>query len=161
MAASSSTRNTLLAAALAICLTAGGAYYLVKQDQRVKRRKRARAAEKAAMQLLQQVSNDRRELLESHHNNNNKDTVPERREYAVAYCNEMLLRLLERLDAIQPRAAIMENCSDGDTPTPFEESLIDNVKRRKRKLIVRINQDFEQIDQGARKHNREATQQSL
>lgn len=160
MAASSSTRNTLLAAALAICLTAGGAYYLVKQDQRVKRRKRARAAEKAAMQLLQQVSNDRRELLESHHNNN-KDTVPERREYAVAYCNEMLLRLLERLDAIQPRAAIMEDCSDGDTPTPFEESLIDNVKRRKRKLIVRINQDFEQIDQGARKHNREATQQSL
>lgn len=154
-----STQKALAFATLAVCIAAGGTYYLIKQDQRVKGRKQARAAEKAAMQLLHQVSNDRQALLESHLDS--AVVVPEhQQEYTLAYCNEMLLRLLERLDAIQPYAAIMEDCG-GDSPTAFEESLIDNVKRRKRKLIQRINQDFERIDQIRQKHNERQTAYEL
>ncbi|KAI7883457.1 hypothetical protein K492DRAFT_175448 [Lichtheimia hyalospora FSU 10163] len=57
----------------------------------------------------------------------------------------MLLRLMERLDAIQPRAAILNDRVD--TPTEFEETMIQHLKERKRKLIKSIERDFKRVDQ--------------
>lgn len=58
----------------------------------------------------------------------------------------MLLRLMERLDAIQPRAAIL-NDRVVDTPSDFEETMIQHVKERKRRLIKAIERDFKRVDQ--------------
>lgn len=119
------------------------AVYVVQEDRAVKARKAVRANEKQALALLHQIKQDHQTISHELDHLNPQDT---KIEYKLAYNNEMLLRLMERLDAIQPRAAIL-NDRVVDTPSDFEETMIQHVKERKRRLIKAIEKDFKRVDQ--------------
>lgn len=76
-----------------------------------------------------------------------------RLEFIVVESNELLLRLLERLDAIRPRSAIMgdEDIHDWDgsakQSSALEEAAILEVRNRKKKVIRQIERSFRQLDQ--------------
>ena len=116
--------------------------YVVQDDRAVKARKAIRANEKQALTLLHQIKQDHQTIS---HELDHLDPQDTKLEYKLAYNNEMLLRLMERLDAIQPRAAILNDRDD--TPTEFEETMIQHLKERKRKLIKSIERDFKRVDQ--------------
>ncbi|CAO3641626.1 unnamed protein product [Cunninghamella blakesleeana] len=73
-----------------------------------------------------------------------------RREFILAECNELLIRLMERLDAIRPKSAILgeelAEQTDKQPPTELEEAVILEIRNRKRKVIRQIEQNFKQLD---------------
>lgn len=119
------------------------AVYVVQEDRAVKARKAVKANEKQALALLHQIKQDHQTIS---HELDHLDPQDTKIEYKLAYNNEMLLRLMERLDAIQPRVAIL-NDRVVDTPSDFEETMIQHVKERKRRLIKAIEKDFKRVDQ--------------
>ncbi|KAI9243152.1 hypothetical protein BDA99DRAFT_530830 [Phascolomyces articulosus] len=130
-------------------------YYIVLNDRQMKQRKRARASQKQAFHLLQQIKRDQEKIekdilntidIENDHHNVKKI------EYTLAQCNELLLQLLERIDAIRPKDAIItavqEDMDDIERiATPFETELIQQIKDRKRRIIQSIQRDFDRVDQ--------------
>ncbi|SAL98647.1 hypothetical protein [Absidia glauca] len=76
-----------------------------------------------------------------------------RLEFIVVESNELLLRLLERLDAVRPRSAIIgdEDIHEWDgsakESSALEEAAILEVRNRKKKVIRQIERNFRQLDQ--------------
>jgi hypothetical protein len=76
-----------------------------------------------------------------------------RLEFIVVESNELLLRLLERLDAVRPRSAIIgdEDVHEWDgsvkESSALEEAAILEVRNRKKKVIRQIERNFRQLDQ--------------
>ncbi|CAO3591644.1 unnamed protein product [Absidia cylindrospora] len=73
-----------------------------------------------------------------------------RHEFVLAECNELLLRLMERLDAIRPKSAIIGEDVDGQVlkePNDLEEAAILDIRNRKKKVIRQIERNFRQLDQ--------------
>ncbi|KAI8147673.1 hypothetical protein BJV82DRAFT_596472 [Fennellomyces sp. T-0311] len=121
----------------------GAVYYVVQNDRQMKQRKRTRADEKHALQLLQQIKRDQ-EAIRKDLDSIDSIRDSKKREYMLAQCNELLLRLLERLDAIRPREAIVQ---EHDQATAFEEERMQHIKKRKRQIIQSIQRDFDRVDQ--------------
>ncbi|KAI9307656.1 hypothetical protein BJ944DRAFT_261572 [Cunninghamella echinulata] len=153
-------------------------YHIIEEDKQVKRKKQTRLAERKVLQLIHQIKLDRQAihkdiegliyLLEKDNNNNNinennnnndqtdnksyiqlDDKEWKRRDFILAECNELLIRLMERLDAIRPKSAILgdELAEQTHQPTELEEAVILEIRNRKRKVIRQIEQNFKQLDQ--------------
>ncbi|ORZ20680.1 hypothetical protein BCR42DRAFT_409270 [Absidia repens] len=83
-------------------------------------------------------------------NNTMDDKEWKRHEFVLAECNELLLRLMERLDAIRPKSAIIGEDVDGQVlkePNDLEEAAILDIRNRKKKVIRQIERNFRQLDQ--------------
>ncbi|KAI9488434.1 hypothetical protein BDB00DRAFT_791864 [Zychaea mexicana] len=135
---------------------ATAAWYVVQNDRQMKQRKRARAGYRDALKLLQQIKRDQEAIqkdLDAIHvavSDPSVDDIKKKTEYPLAHCNELLLRLLERLDAIRPSDAVLPPSLDlqnQQEPTEFELELMQHIKERKRRIIQSIERDFSRVDQ--------------
>ncbi|KAI7847886.1 hypothetical protein BDC45DRAFT_335856 [Circinella umbellata] len=126
-------------------------YYVIQNDRQMKRRKRARLGQKEAYLLLQQIKRDQQKIQTDLSNNiNNEDIDKKKKEYILAQSNELLLQLLERIDAIRPKDAILlsqNNEQEDIVTTIFEEELMQQVKDRKKRIIQSIQIDFDRVDE--------------
>lgn len=122
------------------CGLIGVVAYVLQEDRQVQKRKQARIGEKQALGLLHQVKRDTEQVEREM----DQDVDSTKREYKRAHCNEMFLRLLERLDTIQPRSAVLQH--QDRAPSPYEQHLIESIKEKKRKLIHRIEKGFSRLD---------------
>ncbi|KAG0164174.1 hypothetical protein DFQ30_010397 [Apophysomyces sp. BC1015] len=136
------------AAVLAI-LSTGSVYYIIQEDKNVKRRKHAKAAERHALRQLLEINNDRLAIDKDIEKASQltSETDKKQREYLLAKTNEMLLRLLERLDAIHPQSAILGELHRDQPATDYESSLMEGIKHKKKRLIKKIESDFARVDQ--------------
>ncbi|KAL0087919.1 hypothetical protein J3Q64DRAFT_1833259 [Phycomyces blakesleeanus] len=120
--ANSKTLWTSAAATLSLVILGGASYYLWKEDQQID--------EHYKLMKLAGTS------------------VPEKEwktiEFKLSMSNEMLLRLMERLDAIRPLADIMDE--DDREPTKYEKEIIAEIKQKKRRIISKIERDFKRLD---------------
>ncbi|KAF7721812.1 hypothetical protein EC973_004105 [Apophysomyces ossiformis] len=135
--------------ALLMVLGAGvGYYHVIEEDKQVKQRKRAKAAERHTLRQLQQINDDRQAIEKDIEEISSlqSDLDQRRREFLLAKSNELLLRLLERLDAIRPQHAIVGDRSDDRSMSDYEALLIEGLKEKKKRLIKRIQQDFGRVD---------------
>ncbi|KAI9010972.1 hypothetical protein CLU79DRAFT_772131 [Phycomyces nitens] len=141
------------AAAISLVILGGTSYYLWKEDQQVKKRNLAKLREKKAASLLREINNDYKTLhaeIDEHCQAIKAagSSVPEKEwkilEFKLSMSNEMLLRLMERLDAIRPWAAIMDE--DEREPTKYEEEMIAELKQKKKRTIAKIERDFKRLD---------------
>ena len=121
----------------------GAVWYVVHNDRQVRQRKRTRAGERLALELLQHIKRDQ-EAVRKELNSVESIRDTKKRAYTLAQCNELLLRLLERLVAIRPREAILQN---DDKATAFDEERVQHIKKRKRQIIQSIQKDFDRLDQ--------------
>ncbi|KAI8979394.1 hypothetical protein BDF20DRAFT_912984 [Mycotypha africana] len=142
------------AAALSLAVFCSGvAYYIVEDDKKVKRRKAGKKAERAALRTLEQIKTEAESVektmrsitVDKNTIHNEDDKAFKHKEYTLAHSNELLLRLMERLDAIRPLVLII-----GDDPTikpnEHEERLAANVRNRKRTIIESIESLFRRLD---------------
>ncbi|KAI8082770.1 uncharacterized protein BX664DRAFT_339019 [Halteromyces radiatus] len=149
-----------------VASTAFATYHLIEQDRRVKRRKQTKQAERQVLRLIHQIQLDRqtihndiegltRVLLQTAQHTTSIDTTTDdkewkRRDFILAECNELLLRLLERLDAIRPKSAILGEDIEGQgqqEPSALEQAAILDIRNRKKKVIRQIERNFRQLDQ--------------
>jgi hypothetical protein len=148
-------RSIYIYGAAAISLAAVGtgiAYYIIEDDRQVRRRKTARRAERTTLRLLHQIKEEE-QTIEAKMNtveNTIDDTACDDKafrlkEYTLAHSNELLLQLMEKLDAIRPLTAIMGAETEAD-PNDFERSLVTNVKTKKRSVIESIEGLFRRLD---------------
>ncbi|KAI8334389.1 hypothetical protein BC941DRAFT_432863 [Chlamydoabsidia padenii] len=153
----------MTASAALMATTALVTYKLIEQDRRVKQRKQTKQAERHTLQLIHQIQLDRqtitkdidgltRTLLDKVKQHGMDDQEWKRLEFISAESNELLLRLLERLDAIRPKSAIMGDDDDKDgghdkEPNALEEAAILEVRHRKKRVIRQIERNFRQLDQ--------------
>ncbi|KAL0074123.1 hypothetical protein F4703DRAFT_1373224 [Phycomyces blakesleeanus] len=151
--ANSKTLWTSAAATLSLVILGGASYYLWKEDQQVKKRNLAKTREKKAASLLREINNDHKMLhaeIDEHYKLMKLagTSVPEKEwktiEFKLSMSNEMLLRLMERLDAIRPLADIMDE--DDREPTKYEKEIIAEIKQKKRRIISKIERDFKRLD---------------
>ncbi|KAI8387988.1 uncharacterized protein BYT42DRAFT_216757 [Radiomyces spectabilis] len=154
-------RQIWIYGAVTCVAVAGITYYIIQEDRQVKRRKQLKAAHRQALQLLQEIENDRqaiesdvgqmeKTIASAPSNDVDEDRAVaekehKRREFVLAQCNELLLRLLERLDAIQPRSVIVGH-TDSLQLTSFEDSLIQDIKSKKKRIIQKVEKNFRNID---------------
>ncbi|KAI7865691.1 hypothetical protein BDF14DRAFT_1883279 [Spinellus fusiger] len=148
--------NTLLLggiAAVSILLLGSTSYYIIQQDKKVKRKNSAKVKEHQATRLLRQISSDHQTITVAIQNSSSEikaaeGILPEKEykkvEFSLLHSNELLLRLMERLDAIRPWAVIMEE--DENQPTEDEEHLIAELKQKKKRIIFKIDRDFQRLD---------------
>ena len=126
-------------------------YYVIQNDRQMKRRKRARLGQKQAYFLLLQIKRDQQKIqLDLSDSINDEHFDKKKKEYLLAQSNELLLQLLERLDAIRPKDAILLTQNEDDEQemtTPFEEELMQQVKEKKRRIIKSIQDDFDRVDE--------------
>jgi hypothetical protein len=141
----------ILICAITVASIAGITYYLLEDDRKVKRRKTSRVAERAALRSLNQIRDDEltveSDIKKLEQNVNDKecdDKAFKQKEYTLAHANEMLLRLMERLDAIGPLTAVMGERNL--EPNEYENTLISSVKTRKRQIIESIQGLFRRVD---------------
>jgi hypothetical protein len=141
----------ILICAITVASVAGITYYLLEDDRKAKRRKTSRVAERTALRSLNQMRDDEltveSDIKKLEQNVNDKecdDKTFKQREYALAHANEMLLRLMERLDAIRPLTAVMGERNL--EPNEYENTLISNVKTRKKQIIQSIQGLFRRVD---------------
>ncbi|CAO3682871.1 unnamed protein product [Rhizopus stolonifer] len=146
--------------ALLAALSTGLAYYVIEDDRKVQRRKTARRAERNASKLLSQISEQRQAIETSI-----QSIVPvlelecddkafKQKEFTLAQSNELLLRLMEQLDAIQPLSLVAGEAVE--KPTELEEELADHLKNKKRSVIDAINILFQRLDECNEKLKKEA-----
>lgn len=137
-----------MAVAAGICAALGGAYFLIQDYEKSQFRKQVKSREREALKLLQQIKQDRdaieRDLEQLVVQQQQAEPDRKRCEYALAQCDELLLRLLERLDAIQPSAIVI---TDDGQPTALDTPVVEEIRRRKKKLIQRIQLDHARVDQ--------------
>ncbi|KAG1451218.1 hypothetical protein G6F56_008140 [Rhizopus delemar] len=139
------------AAALLAALSTGLAYYVIEDDRKVQRRKTARRAERNASKLLSQISEQRQAIETSIQSIapvlelECDDKAFKQKEFTLAQSNELLLRLMEQLDAIQPLSLVAGEAVE--KPTELEEELADHLKNKKRSVIDAINVLFQRLDE--------------
>ncbi|ORX57006.1 hypothetical protein DM01DRAFT_1344721 [Hesseltinella vesiculosa] len=130
-------------------------YAIIEQDRQVNLKRITRRAEHEAMEQIRVVHSQHkaiqqdiralRQLLTT-------DSAPledkewKRCDYLVVQCNELLTRLLERLDAIRPTASILGETVDISAPIqPLQSAAIHQIRKKKKKVIRDIDRDFEEL----------------
>ncbi|KAI8980857.1 hypothetical protein BDB01DRAFT_836524 [Pilobolus umbonatus] len=139
-----------LGALAAVLASSGLVYYVLEDDKRVKRRKAARQVEQSTLRLLTGIKKEASRIeedistVESELDNKEcDDKAFKLREYTIDHSNELLIRSMEKLDAIRPLTLI---AGDTNEPTVYERQLVTNVKSNKRKVIEYIEGLFRRID---------------
>jgi hypothetical protein len=138
------------ATAVIAALSIGFVYYIVEDDRKVQRRKTARRAERNTLRLLSQIEQQQGAIASSISSVEPiielecDDKAFKQKEYTLAQSNELLLRLMEQLDAIQPLTVIV--VGQDSEPTEFEKELVSHLKDKKRAVIDSINGLFRRLD---------------
>ncbi|KAI9351931.1 hypothetical protein BD770DRAFT_146195 [Pilaira anomala] len=137
-------------------------YYVLEDDRRAKRRKEARKNEKSTLRTLQQIKeqvekieSDMKEAESTVEDEGCTDKEFKRKEYTLAHTNELLLQLMEKLDAIRPLTAILK-AEEEKEATEFENELVSNIKQKKRKVIESIESIFSRLDVANAKSKKES-----
>lgn len=141
------------ATAISLALVGSGiAYYILEDDKQVKRRKAGRRAERTTLRLLHQTKEEQQAIelnikkVEGNIEDQDCDEKSfKQKEYTLAHSNELLLRLMEKLDAIRPLTVIMGGETEAE-PNEFERSLVSNIKTKKRNVIESIDELFRRLD---------------
>lgn len=141
------------AAAVSLVVVGSGiAYYIIEDDRQVRRRKTARRAERATLRVLHQIKEEEQAIEEKMKavETNIDDTECDDKafklkEYTLAHSNELLLQLLEKLDAIRPLTVVMGVETEAE-PNEFERNLVASIKARKRSVIESIEGLFRRLD---------------
>lgn len=159
-------RQTIVLGATAISLAilgSGLAYYIIEDDRRARRRKEGRRAERTTLRLLQQIKEQEQTIEASMKTVEDniedvscEDKVFKKKEYTLAHSNELLLQLMEKLDAIRPLTVILGNGESEKEPTDFEKNLISHIKSKKRSIIESIEGLFRRLDIANSKAKKEA-----
>ncbi|KAI9264458.1 hypothetical protein BY458DRAFT_514077 [Sporodiniella umbellata] len=137
------------AAVLVAALSSGIVYYVIEDDRKVQRRKAARRAERNALKLLNQITEQRQAIEKSIKSIEPvleiecDDKTFQQKEFTLVQCNELLLRLMEQLDAMHPSSLIIPGEAE---PTELEEKLTEHLKTKKRSLVESINELFRCLD---------------
>lgn len=137
------------ATAVIAALSIGFVYYIVEDDRKVQRRKTARRAERNTLRLLSQIEQQQGAIASSISSVEPiielecDDKAFKQKEYTLAHSNELLLRLMEQLDAVRPLTLIVGQDLE---PTEFERQLVDKLKNKKRSVIDSINELFRRLD---------------
>jgi hypothetical protein len=149
-------RQTLILGVTAISLAilgSGIAYYVVEEDRQVKRRKEGRRAERNTLRLLQQIKEQVQAIETSMKTVEDdiedkacEDKFFKKKEYTLAHSNELLLQLMEKLDAIRPLTVILGNGETVKESTEFEKNLVSHIKSKKRSVIESIEGLFRRLD---------------
>ncbi|GAA5795963.1 hypothetical protein EDC94DRAFT_619859 [Helicostylum pulchrum] len=159
-------RSTLIYGAAAVSLAILGTsitYYILEDDKRAKRRKEARKIERATLRILQQIKEQQEKIETSM--KDAEDTVEDqtctdkdfkKKEYTLAHANELLLQLMEKLDAIRPLTVVLGGDVEKE-PTEFENQLVSNIKSKKRNIIEAIEGLFRRLDAANVKAKKEAS----
>jgi hypothetical protein len=142
------------AAAVSIAILGSGiAYYVIEDDKKVRRRKEGRRAERNTLKLLQEIKEQEQTIqtnIESVENDIENEASDDKefkkKEYTLAHSNELLLQLMEKLDAIMPFAVILGGGESEKEPTEYEQHLVANIKARKRNVIESIGGLFRRLD---------------
>jgi hypothetical protein len=141
------------AAAVSLAIVGSGiAYYIIEDDRQVRRRKTARRAARTSLKLLDQIKEEEQVIettMKSVERDINDTACDDKafrlKEYALGHSNELLLQLMEKLDAIRPLTVIMGAETEAE-PNDFERSLVANVKTKKRSVIESIEGLFSRLD---------------
>ncbi|KAI8366482.1 hypothetical protein EDC96DRAFT_508245 [Choanephora cucurbitarum] len=143
-----------------LVLGTGTAYYLVEDDRRVKRRKAGRRAERETARVLNQykeeaekIASDMESVESTIEDTHCDDKTFKKKEYTLAQSNELLLQLMEKMDAIRPLTAIIGTEAE---PNAFERDLVANIKSKKRTVIEYIEGLFRRLDTANGKAKKEA-----
>ncbi|RUP48757.1 hypothetical protein BC936DRAFT_144053 [Jimgerdemannia flammicorona] len=133
-------------ATTALCLLT---YYLVQNDKLTKRRNHARAQERALSKSLLKIKSEHNHIVESELQTleSTLSSLTTRSGDAhhrrLLFVDDVLLRLLERLDGIRPASIYAEGEQE---PTELETELVNKIKRRKRALIDGIQKHLKRVD---------------
>ncbi|KAL9554259.1 hypothetical protein MBANPS3_002899 [Mucor bainieri] len=152
------------AAALSLALAGSGiAYYILEDDKQAKRRRAGRRAERTTLRLLHQIKEEQHAIalnMEKAEANIEDQACDDKafkhKEYTLAHSNELLLRLMEKLDAIRPLTVVMGGETEAE-PNEFERSLVANIKAKKRAVIESIEGLFRRLDVANGKAKKEAS----
>lgn len=146
-------RSALIYGAAAVSLAilgSGITYYIIEDDKKVRRRKEGRKAERTTLHLLQQIKvqvqtiqTDFEAVENDIENHSSTDKEFKHKQYTLAHSNELLLQLMEKLDAIRPLTVIV---GDENEPSEFEKTLVSNIKSKKRNVIETIEGLFRRLD---------------
>lgn len=148
-------KNTILYSTALVTLAILGTsvvYYVIEDDKKVRRRKEKKLAHRTTIRLLNQMKEE--EVLPIEVKINQVESTIEdmtcddkafkMKEYTLAHSNELLLRLMEKLDAIRPHHVIMVDSAN--EPNSFELELISSIKTKKRTVIEAIQELFKRLD---------------
>ncbi|KAK4517903.1 uncharacterized protein ATC70_001251 [Mucor velutinosus] len=152
------------AAALSLALAGSGiTYYILEDDKKAKRRRAGRRAERTTLRLLHQIKEEQQAIeLEIEKVEGNledqacDDKAFKQKEYTLAHSNELLLRLMEKLDAIRPLTVVMGGETEAE-PNEFERNLVANIKTKKRTVIESIEGLFRRLDVANGKTKKESS----
>ncbi|GAN00701.1 PSP1-domain-containing protein [Mucor ambiguus] len=152
------------AAALSLALAGSGiAYYILEDDKQAKRRRAGRRAERTTLRLLHQIKEEQQAIaldMEKVEGNIDDqacdDKAFKQKEYTLAHSNELLLRLMEKLDAIRPLTVVMGGETEAE-PNEFERNLVSNIKAKKRTVIESIEGLFRRLDVANGKAKKESS----
>ncbi|KAG1093429.1 hypothetical protein G6F42_018964 [Rhizopus arrhizus] len=141
------------AAVISLALAGSGiAYYILEDDKQAKRRRAGRRAERTTLRSLHQIKEEQQaialniEKVEANIEDQAcDDKAFKQKEYTLAHSNELLLRLMEKLDAIRPLTVIMGAETEAE-PNEFERNLVTNIKAKKRTVIESIEGLFRRLD---------------
>ncbi|KAI8064433.1 hypothetical protein BC940DRAFT_306239 [Gongronella butleri] len=151
-----SSWHTPVVIAVAVVATAVLVYSVLEQDRHVKANRTTRAAAREALHLIRQVQHEKKAITheitqlrqvlaqQAAHVDDKEWT---RRDKVLVRCNELLLQLMERLDAVSPRAAIVGEHHHGAKLDAAQEAAIRDLRAKKKKVIREIEQDFLRLDQ--------------
>ncbi|KAI8645395.1 hypothetical protein BD408DRAFT_411845 [Parasitella parasitica] len=149
-------------ATIALALVGSGmTYYILEDDKQVKRRRAGRRAERTTLRLLSQIKEEQqavegsiKEVEENIEDGDCDEKAFKKKEYVLAHSNELLLRLMEKLDAIRPLTIIVGGETEAE-PNEYELNLVANIKTKKRAVIESIEELFRRLDSSNGKMNKE------
>ncbi|CAO0796368.1 unnamed protein product [Mucor circinelloides] len=152
------------AAVISLALAGSGiAYYILEDDKQAKRRRAGRRAERTTLRSLHQIKEEQQaialniEKVEANIEDQAcDDKAFKQKEYTLAHSNELLLRLMEKLDAIRPLTVIMGAETEAE-PNEFERNLVTNIKAKKRTVIESIEGLFRRLDVANGKAKKESS----
>ncbi|CEG76537.1 hypothetical protein RMATCC62417_11423 [Rhizopus microsporus] len=149
------------AATLVAVLGTSLVYYVIEDDKRAKRRRTAKQAERATLRLLDQIQSQQ-QAIESSISSvepiielDCDDKAFKQKEYTLAHSNELLLRLMEQLDAVRPLTLVVGQDLE---PTEFERQIEEEKAQQareeqervaKEEALRRIREEEEQAAQEA------------
>jgi len=120
-------------------LAVGGiTYYVLDNHQKTIAYNQAKREQR---KLLQTLANIEKDIVPVEHKIAAIEEGSCSSEFRVRECNELLLRVLESLDAIKP-----SDIQCGEHGTPREQAMIDKVKHRKRGLVQKVQTYFHRLD---------------
>jgi hypothetical protein len=132
-------RLQVATAITATALAVGGiTYYVLVNHQKTTAFNQAKRQQRKLLHTLAHIEKDLVPIQDKIANIE-KDTSST--EFRVRECNELLLRLLESLDAIK-----VSDIQQNENVTPREQIMIDKVKNRKRGIIQKAQKEFHRLD---------------